>query len=257
MTPTAKGADIVDRIAGALPAEIRADYYREMNYCRSLQENDEMLRILRSMQFLALLMYQVPERVIAERQRIEQLFGDATANLRAAIESAAAYQNSMEHRLAGLPAEVAEGIRPEIVAHEINESLRQQFVQSTLPQTAQSLAGVAAQLKLTVAEFRRAADALGNAHRGAAEDARQAIANLESTVSRAASTARNAAAELSAVFQREFRWSLYALSSLALAIGIALGLLYQRWLDAPPDVSTQKQRVVEQPAPKAKAKTAH
>jgi len=33
----------------------RADYYRELTHCRSLPENDEMLRILRAMQFLALL----------------------------------------------------------------------------------------------------------------------------------------------------------------------------------------------------------
>ena len=38
--------DLIDRIAKALPAEVRADYYRELMHCRSLPENDEMLRIL-------------------------------------------------------------------------------------------------------------------------------------------------------------------------------------------------------------------
>jgi hypothetical protein len=52
--------DLIDRIANALPEEVRADYYREMRHCRSLPENDEMLRILRAMQFLALLMDGVP-----------------------------------------------------------------------------------------------------------------------------------------------------------------------------------------------------
>ena len=42
--------------------DVRAAYYRELNHCRSLPENDEMLRILRAMQFLTLLMRQVPER---------------------------------------------------------------------------------------------------------------------------------------------------------------------------------------------------
>ena len=46
--------DLIDRIANALPAEVRADYYREMRHCRSLPENDEMLRILRAMQFSGL-----------------------------------------------------------------------------------------------------------------------------------------------------------------------------------------------------------
>ena len=48
--------DLIDRIANALPAELQAGYYREMRHCRSLSENDEMLRILRAMQFSVVLM---------------------------------------------------------------------------------------------------------------------------------------------------------------------------------------------------------
>ena len=66
--------DLIDRIAKALPAEVRADYYRELRHCRSLPENDELLRLIRVMQFLTLLMEQVPSRVMRERQKIEQLF---------------------------------------------------------------------------------------------------------------------------------------------------------------------------------------
>ncbi len=47
--------DLIDRIANALPSDLRADYYRELRHCRSLPENDEMLRILRVMQFLVVL----------------------------------------------------------------------------------------------------------------------------------------------------------------------------------------------------------
>ena len=45
-----------------------------MRHCQSLPENDEMLRILRAMQFLTLLMVQVPGEVAAEREKLEQLF---------------------------------------------------------------------------------------------------------------------------------------------------------------------------------------
>ena len=62
----ASNDDLIDRIAKALPVDVRADYYRELNHCRSLPEHDEMLRILRAMQFLTLLMNQVPQRVAAE-----------------------------------------------------------------------------------------------------------------------------------------------------------------------------------------------
>ena len=52
--------DLIDRIANALPVEVRADYYRGMRYLRSLPENDEMLRILRAMQFLTALIFDAP-----------------------------------------------------------------------------------------------------------------------------------------------------------------------------------------------------
>jgi len=43
--------DLTDRIAEALPLDIRADYYRELRHCRSLPENDEMLRFCGSCSF--------------------------------------------------------------------------------------------------------------------------------------------------------------------------------------------------------------
>ncbi len=52
------------RSRSALPMEVRAGFYRELNYCQSLPGHDEMLRILRAMQFLTLLMNQVPDRVV-------------------------------------------------------------------------------------------------------------------------------------------------------------------------------------------------
>ncbi len=74
--------DLTDRIADALPADIRADFYREMRHCRSLPDHDEMLRILRIMQFLTLLMEQVPARIGVERERLEPLLAMAAESLR-------------------------------------------------------------------------------------------------------------------------------------------------------------------------------
>ena len=113
-------ADLVDRIAQDLPADVRAAYYRELNHCRSLPESDEMLRILRAMQFLTLLMRQVPDEVTAERVRIEALFNQAVQELRGFAERAGEYRSVIEDRLAELPAAVAEGLRPELVAREVN-----------------------------------------------------------------------------------------------------------------------------------------
>jgi hypothetical protein len=233
MSEASEEMDLIDRIAEALPAEVRTAYYRELNYCRSLPDNDEVLRILRAMQFLTLLMREVPERVADERQRLELLFREAVAGLAITSERTAAYQRGLEMRLCELPAEVAKGLSPERVAGEINENLRQQFVQSTIPQTAQAMAAISGQLRESVAEFARSTTALSVSYKGAVVDARQAIAGIEHCVSAAAATSRRAAEELSSVFQREFRWSLYVLVSVGMVVGLGAGMLFEHWIEMP------------------------
>jgi hypothetical protein len=224
--------DLIDRIANALPSEVRAAYYRELRHCRSLPENDEMLRILRAMQFLTLLMVQVPDQVTTERETFERLLKGSLGTLQKTIESSEAYQTQLDQRLTQLPEYVANGISPEAIAATINESLRQQFVQSTIPETAHGLAVAAAQMKSATAEFVRTANVLGNSYQGAAEEARRAISNIESTSSHAFASTRRGAEELLRIFRQEYRWSLYALTSLALVIGIGLGLSLHRWFEA-------------------------
>ena len=247
--------DLIDRIGEALPVEIRATYYREMNYCRSLPESDELLRILRAMQFLTLLMRDVPERVVEERRRLELLLRDAMASLSEIYTRAEAYQRGLEKRLAELPAEVAKGLSPERIAREINENLRQQFVQTTMPQTAQAMAAVAHELRESVAEFARNTVVLSGSCGGAVQEARHAIAKIEHTVSAAAATSRRAAEELSTTFQREFRWSLYALVSVGMVLGLGVGMLFEHWVETPPNAPAPTQATVESAPVKVKPKT--
>lgn len=61
----------IDHIAKYLPDDIRAEYYREMMYCRDLPANDEMLRIVKILKMLTLLMVEVPGRVVTEREKFE------------------------------------------------------------------------------------------------------------------------------------------------------------------------------------------
>jgi hypothetical protein len=226
--------DLIDRIANDLPAEVRADYYREMRPCRTLQSSDEMLRILRAMMFLHILMVQVPRDITTEREKFRQLLADALRTLQTTIESSAAYQRQLDQRLEQLPESIANGISPEGIAAAINESLRQQFVQSTIPETAHALSAVATQMNDVTTQFGRTATALGNQYRGAAQEARRAIDDIERASSDAIATTRHGAQELLRVFRQEYRWSLYALTSLALVIGVGLGLSFYRWFEAPP-----------------------
>lgn len=177
--------DLIDRIADALPVEVRADYYRELRHCRSLPENDEMLRILRAMQFLTLLIHEAPARLSSERQALGESLRECVAALHA-----------IEERLDALPEDVASNIQPERVAARINEALRQQFVQTTIPETGQALTACAAQLKRSVGEFVAAAKEISGQHHSTAREAREAVAQIQSAVQAATQASREATADL-------------------------------------------------------------
>ncbi len=117
--------DLIDRIANDLPTEVRADYYREMRHCRTLPSNDEMLRILRAMQFLHILMVRVPGQITTEREKFQQLLTGALRTLHTTVESSVVYQGQLDQRIEQLPENIANGISPEVIAAAINESLRQ------------------------------------------------------------------------------------------------------------------------------------
>ena len=66
---------------------------------------------------------------------------------------------------------------------------------------------------------------------------------------------RHGAQELLRVFHQEYRWSLYALTSLALVIGIGFGLSLHRWFEA--SAHPVDRAPVVQTAPPAKPRIKH
>ncbi len=242
--------DLIDRIANALPEDVRAEYYRELRHCRSLPENDEMLRLLRAMQFLVLLIERAPSRVAEERERIDKLLAAAVDNITRMSAGIETWNREIQRRLVALPADVANGIRPDAIAHEINENLRQIFLQSTIPQTAEALGGVADRMKKVCSEFSAVSDDLGNMYRGAAEDARKAVGSLKSEIDQAAKSAARFTGELTEKFSKAYRLSLGMLAGGALVMGLALGMMFERWLFFPPDrVAAPAAAKTEQAAP--------
>jgi type I site-specific restriction endonuclease len=228
--------DLTDRIAEALPMEIRADFYRELRHCRSLPENDEMLRILRVMQFLTLLIHEAPSRLAAERESLEQ-----------AIKQCAEALDRTTARLDSLPREIASSIAPDVIAAKVNESLRQQFLQSTIPQTADALAAINGQLKRNVADFQQSSAAIHNAHRNAASEASNAIGEIKRNIESAARESQRATAELKTTFIHEYRWSVGAIAIAALLAGALFMLAYDNWryspvTTVPAAVEAQKQK---------------
>jgi len=240
--------DLIDRIALALPEEVRAEYYRELLHCRSLPESDEMLRLLRAMQFLVLLIEQAPLRMADERGRLDKLLEATVANMTKISAASEAHHTALQRKITRLPADIANGISPDAVAAKINENLKQEFIRSTIPKTAEALAVISDRMKTVCTEFSTTSDSLGNVYRGAAEDARKAIASLNAEMSQATATAGRFTSELTEKFSKTYRMSLVMLAGGALTIGLAIGMMFERFLFSPPVAQPMVQQVV-QPAP--------
>ncbi len=225
--------ELIDRIAKQLPKEIAAEYYREMMYCCSLPENDEMLRILRTLQILTALMDGIPSRVTVERETLERIFKETVSELKTVLSSSESYQKQLDQKLFRLPGEIAEGIRPKDIAETINESLQRQFDASTIPQTAAALMVVAEQIRKVHSDFSSTASKIGDAYRGSAEEAREATAKMSSQIEHSASVARSATQDLSAQFKNAYWKVLIGAVVAALLMGFVIGASYVRNFDPP------------------------
>ena len=240
--------DLIDRIANALPEGVRADYYRELRHCRSLPESDEMLRLLRAMQFLVLLIEQAPLRVAEERERLDAVLAVAVDNLTRMGEVSEAYHSALQQRLMALPADIANGISPKVVAGKISEILGQEFMRSGLPKTAEALGEISDRMKKVCAEFAATSDNLGGTYRGAAEDARRAVSSLNLEISQAAAAASRFTREMAERSVDAWRWSLLMIAGGALVVGLGLGMTFERWLLSPSEPAVESSAAVVQPA---------
>jgi hypothetical protein len=241
--------DLIDRIANVLPIEVRAEYYRELRHCRSLPENDEMLRILRIMQFLTLLMVEIPSRINIERERLEPLFVSGVNKVQEGLNSAMEFQKDLDSRLVRLPNQIAEGINPEAIVAGINESLKQQFLNSTIPETARALSLVADDMESTLGEFSYRARLLNGSFSKTIETTEKSIATMEKSVTKASEIARQTIENLSLKYRRENLLLRVAWMVLALTIGFCVGIKYEDWRNRPP-VKSEIVAPIVAPAPK-------
>ena len=192
-----------------------------------------MLRILRAMQFLTLLINTAPSRLAEERHALDRALAECSTALTETVV-----------RLCALPGEVASGISPDVIAAKINESLRQQFLQSTIPQTGEALAVVAVQMKRTVAEFQQASTAVNQVHRNVTSETDQAVRRIESSVRSALTASERASKDLTATFLHEYRWSIAMIAAVSLLAGVLFGIAFQNWRMSP---------LAEEPVPVVKA----
>jgi hypothetical protein len=220
--------DLFDAIATLLEPGQREYFYQRMLYFRQLRPEDELLRLVEAIGLLALLIREAPHAVARERDQMARLLEASLARMHAAGEAGQAYQRQLEDRLTTLPTDLARGISPEAIARAITESLRQQFVHSGLPATADALAAVSHQLTEATGRFQWAARQLSACTEIVAQ-ARGAIDQLRADAARATGAAQGAVAELTQAIRVEGLWAVSWLCVAAWLLGIVGGITFERW----------------------------
>jgi hypothetical protein len=240
--------DLFDAIAKLLDPGQRAYFYQRMLYFRQLRPEDEILRLVEAIGLLALLIRDAPHAVAREREQLAQLLEASLATMHAAGEAWQAYHQQLDDRLTRLPADLAQGISPDAIARAIAESLRQQFVQSGVPATADALTAVSKQLTQATAQFQRAAEQL-RACTGVEEQARGAMDQMSRSLSNATHSAQRSVVELTHQLRVEYTRAVYVLCGAVWLFGIVGGMGFERWSRARTPVVPQ---TIAVPAPVAK-----
>jgi hypothetical protein len=221
--------DLIDKIAKALPEELRADYYRELSHCRNLPESDEMLRILRAMQFLTVLIERAPGQVAIEREQIGQVLARGIETIQATHRASVAYQKQLEARIAKLPEEIAKGINAEAIAAKLGESLRQQFYQTGLPVVADAIGVETKSLRQASKELSAALEEFAHPRTGAVARVNETLAWMKADLKNAADHIR---AQMNGL-TKDLNRTITVFCLAALTIGFFIGILYHRWINAP------------------------
>ena len=79
-------------------------------------------------------------------------------------------------------------------------------------------------MRIAVQEFIKTAKLISDAYQGSASEAKKATRDMAEAITHSGGVARKAAADLSSVCEEAFRWSLYVLTGVGIAVGFFLGL---------------------------------
>jgi hypothetical protein len=251
-SPASTLDDLVDEIASLLEPALREPFYRCMLSFKHLRPEDELLRLVQAIGFLALLIRDAPVAVARERVQLAQLLETSLATMQAAGEAERAYLQQLEGRLTRLPTDLAQGISPEAIARAITESLRQQFVQSGIPATADALTALSQQLTQATGQLQRAAAQL-HACTGIANQAHVALDQVRASVAKVTDAAHATVAELRYRVRVEGLRAVGVLCAAAWFLGIFGGVMFERWrvsrIAEVPQVTAVPTAVAEPPSP--------
>jgi hypothetical protein len=177
-----------DSLARLVPAELRTAYYRVLAHTRTLNPDDEMLRILETMGVLALLTRHTPKDIADERERFQEMLDHHLQFSDEAQQKMLSYVRQLESRLCDLPTEIEAGLDPRGIARLLGESLRQHFIQSGAPETVKALQATSEAMTGAQKELSTALQTLTDSHRGVVAQVDRANQRVEYSLESRAKT---------------------------------------------------------------------
>ncbi len=229
---------LFDELAGLVPAERQAEYYRVIAHTRTLSPNDEMLRVLEAMGILALLTREAPAEIAAERKSLRKILESAVSQANEVEKRMARYTSHLESRIAQLLKELETGLDPPRIARLLGESLRQCFQQSGLPDTAKALGQSCSEMNSVQMQ-------LVNVLREVAHPDGGVIAKIRSandSLLRSMTTRAQQMDDLLGRLEKQV-WAIWlpVVASAALALGFALGTWFANVRQGTPETSSAAQ----------------
>jgi len=247
--PESENQTLFDELAGLVPAERLAEYYRVIAHTRTLSPNDEVLRVLEAMGILALLTRETPAAIAVERKSLQKILENALCKADEVEKRLAAYTSRLESRIAQLPKELETGLDPPRIAKLLGESLRQCFQQSGLPDIARALDQFCSELSSVQEQLLNVLREVAHPDIGVIARTRSANDSLLRSMTTRAQQMDNFLVRL----ERQV-WAIWlpVVASAALALGFALGTWFANVRQGTPESSSAAQSQ-QMPMPQAPA----
>jgi hypothetical protein len=226
---------LFDELAGLVPAERQAEYYRVIAHTRTLSPNDEMLRLLEAMGILALITRETPAAIAAERKSLQKIMENALSKADEVEKRMAAYTSRLESRIAQMPKELESGLDPLRIAKVLGESLRQCFQQSGLPDTARALDQSCSEMNFVQKQLVNVLREVAHPDIGVIEKVRSANDSLLRSM-----TTRAQQMDYFLVRLEKQVWAIWlpVVATAALGVGFALGTWFAHVRQGTPEASS-------------------
>jgi DNA repair exonuclease SbcCD ATPase subunit len=230
--PTPSEKDPLLSLAKQLPdAQDREWYAQLISYIHTLEPTDELVKIAQLFGFLTMMGHKLPEAIQEKQSELREMLLKAHMAFREQVQTNANYHAELSKRLSQLPAEIADGVKPEAIVKAMSESFRQQIQNIGLQEIQTLLAAAAGELRTTTRALDAAVKPITARYTSLASEVEKQAASLTTQSNNLAATAdkiQNQNAQFVAQAQNLSWWSLLAVTVFALLVGVFCGITWEQ-----------------------------